>query len=48
LFLVQCSNGRYDLSMFVDKEVGLVGPSRRPASDSLRLLDIEKIEILGL
>lgn len=47
LFLVTCKSGRYDLALFLDKEVGLIGPRRRPAAESLRVLEVEKIEILG-
>jgi hypothetical protein len=46
-YVLTCSTGRYDLAMFVDREVGLLGPRRRPATESMRILDIEKIEILG-
>ena len=46
LFDVTCQSGRYDLSLFVDCEVGLIGASRRPATDSLRVLEVEKVEVL--
>jgi len=48
LYVVTCNNGRYDLAMFVGKEVGLIGPRRRPGTESMRVLDVEKIEVLGL
>ncbi len=47
LFVVICSSNRYDLARFVGKEVGLIGPKRRPSNESLRILDIDKIEVLG-
>lgn len=46
-YLVTCNSGRYDLGLFVDCEVGIVGSRRRPTSDSLRVLDVEKIEVLA-
>lgn len=46
LFEVTCQSGRYDLSLFVDFELGLIGSSRRPNFESLRVLDVEKIEVL--
>ena len=45
--LVSCNTGRYDLSLFVDREVGLMGPRRRPAAESLSVLDAERLEVLG-
>ncbi len=47
LFEVTCNSGRYDLSLFVDCEVGLIGQSQRPSFESLRVLDVEKIEVLA-
>lgn len=47
LFEVTCQSGRYDLSLFVDCEVGLIGASRRPNFESLRVLEVEKIEVLA-
>ena len=47
LFEVNCQSGRYDLSLFVDCELGLIGASRRPNFESLRVLDVEKIEVLA-
>ncbi len=46
LYLVSCDSNRYELSLFVDHEVGLIGSRRRPATESLRILDVEKIEVL--
>ncbi|GAB4155905.1 MAG: hypothetical protein Fur0037_24260 [Planctomycetota bacterium] len=48
LFVVTCSSDRYDLSLFVNREVALIGPRRRPDADALRLLDVEKLEVLSL
>lgn len=47
LYLVTCDSGRYELSVFVDREVGVIGSRRRPAPDTLRVLDVEKIEVLS-
>lgn len=47
LHVVTCSTNRYNLSMFIDREVGLIGPRRSPATESLSQLDVEKIEVLG-
>lgn len=47
LFEVTCQSGRYDLSLFVDCEVGLIGASRRPNFESLRVLEVEKVEVLA-
>jgi len=44
---VTCTTGRYDLSLFVDCEVGIMGPRRRPTSGSFSVLDAERIEVLG-
>jgi hypothetical protein len=46
-YVLSCSSGRYDLSLFVDREVGVIGPRRRPATESLAVLDVERIEVLG-
>jgi SH3-like domain-containing protein len=46
-YLLSCNTGRYDLALFVDCEVGVVGPRRRPQADSLSVLDVERIEVLG-
>ncbi len=47
LNVVTCSTNRYDLALFVDREVGLIGPRRRPATETLSQLDVEKLEVLG-
>lgn len=46
-YLLQCTNGRYDLALFVDYEVGVNGPRRRPVTESLSVIDIERLEVLG-
>jgi hypothetical protein len=48
LYQVTCSSGRYDLPQFVDQEVGMIGPRQRLGVDSMRVLDVTKIEVLGL
>lgn len=45
--LVSCSSGRYDLGLFVGREIGINGPRRRPATESLSVLDVERLEVLG-
>lgn len=47
LYVVTCNNDRYDLALFVNREVALIGPRRRPELEALRVLDIEKIEVLS-
>ncbi|MGB3966529.1 MAG: SH3 domain-containing protein [Planctomycetota bacterium] len=47
LYLLSCNTGRYDLGIFVDHEVGVIGPRRRPLTESLSVLDIERLEVLG-
>lgn len=44
---VNCSSGRYDLSLFVNCEVGLMGPRRRPTTEDFTVLDVERLEVLG-
>ncbi len=46
LFRLDCSTGRYDLSMFEGLEVGVRGPRARPTSESIRVLDVERIEVI--
>ena len=46
-YLLSCTGGRYDLALFVGREVGVIGPRRRPSQDSLAVLDVERIEVLG-
>lgn len=45
--LLSCNTGRFDLSLFVGREVGVIGPRRRPIAASLSMLDVERIEVLG-
>ncbi len=47
-YLLSCNTGRYDLAMFVDCEVGVMGPRRRPVTESLSVLDVERMEVLGV
>jgi SH3-like domain-containing protein len=47
LYVLSCTNGRYDLGLFVDHEVAIGGPRRRPVAESLSVLDIERLEVLG-
>lgn len=46
-YVLSCNTGRYDLGLFVDCEVGVIGPRRRPVTESLSVLDIERLEVLG-
>lgn len=45
--VVTCSSARFDLSLFVGREVGVNGPRRRPAKETVSVLDVERIEVLG-
>tara|TARA_R110002072_G_scaffold46591_2_gene128892 strand:- start:76399 stop:77616 length:1218 start_codon:yes stop_codon:yes gene_type:complete len=45
--LLSCNTGRFDLSLFVGREVGVIGPRRRPIGETLSVLDVERIEVLG-
>lgn len=47
LHMLSCNTGRYDLALFVDHEVAVNGPRRRPVNVSLSVLDIERLEVLG-
>lgn len=47
LYVVTCESGRYNLDLFVNREVGLIGSRRRPTTESLRQLDVERIEVLS-
>jgi endonuclease YncB( thermonuclease family) len=46
-FVLTCNTGRYDLSLFVGREIGVIGPRRQPPQESMSLLDAERIEVLG-
>ncbi len=45
--VLACSSGRYDLALFVGREVGVNGPRRRPGTDAMSVLDVERLEVLG-
>jgi hypothetical protein len=45
MYVVTCNSGRYDLPLFVDREVGLIGSRRH--TEGLRVLDVERIEVLA-
>lgn len=47
LYVVTCDSGRYNLNVFVGREVGLIGSRRRPSAESLRQLDVERLEVLS-
>lgn len=47
LHMVECTSGRYDLLLFEGREVGLAGPRRRPATETLTVLDVERLEVLS-
>lgn len=47
LCLLTCDTGRYDLALFVGREISVNGPRRRPATDSLSVVDAERIRVLG-
>lgn len=47
-YLISCNTGRYDLGLFVDCEIGVSGPRRRPMAESLSVLDVERLEVLGV
>lgn len=44
---VACSTGRYDLGLFVDCEVAVLGPRRRPMTTAMSVIDVERLEVLG-
>ncbi len=46
-YLLSCNTGRYDLALFVDCEIAVNGPRRRPVTESLSVLDVERLEVLG-
>lgn len=45
---ITCSNGRYDLGLFVDCEVAVLGPRRRPITTAMSVIDVERLEVLGV
>lgn len=44
---VACSNNRYDLGLFVDCEIAVIGPRRRPMTSAMSVIDVERLEVLG-
>ena len=46
-YLLSCNTGRFDLSLFVDREVGVIGPRRKPLGETVSTLDVERLEVLG-
>ena len=47
LYLLTCNTGRFDLSMFVGCEVGVIGPRRMPLGATISTLDVERLEVLA-
>lgn len=47
LFDLGCSTGRYTLDIFEGMEVAVRGPADRPDAESLRRLDVQRIEVLA-
>ncbi|MFK7739178.1 MAG: SH3 domain-containing protein [Planctomycetota bacterium] len=45
--VLTCNTGRFDLSMFVGREIGVIGPRRTPLGDQVGSLDVERLEVLG-
>lgn len=45
--LLSCNTRRFDLALFVGREVGVIGPRRTPIAETLSVLDVERIEVLG-
>ncbi len=48
LFWVDCRSGRYDLALFEDMEVGLIGERSRPNRESMRILDVKRLEVIAI
>lgn len=46
-YLLSCNTGRFDLSLYVGCEVGVIGPRRTPIAETLSVLDVERVEVLG-
>ena len=46
--MLSCNTGRFDLSLFVGREVGVIGPRRTPIAETLSVLDVERVEVLGV
>ena len=47
-FLLSCNTGRFDLALFVGREVGVIGPVRAPLGEPMKTLDVERLEVLGV
>lgn len=47
LYHITCTTQRYDLSLYVDCEIAVQGPQRRPSGEAFSLLDAERVEVLG-
>ena len=45
--LLSCNTGRFDLSLFVGREVGVIGPRRTPIAQTLSVVDVERLEVLA-
>ncbi|MBL8725922.1 MAG: hypothetical protein JNK49_17895 [Planctomycetes bacterium] len=45
-YVVTCSSRRFELALFVNREIGVNGSTKRPSS-GLPALDVERIEVLG-
>jgi SH3-like domain-containing protein len=48
LCYLDCSSGRYDLSLFQGCEVGITGSRDRPHAQGVRVIDVQKLEVIGL
>jgi hypothetical protein len=48
LCYLDCSSGRYDLALFQGCEVGITGSRDRPHAQGVRVIDVQKIEVIGL
>lgn len=44
---LSCNTGRFDLSLYVGREVGVIGPRRTPIAETMSVLDVERVEVLG-
>lgn len=46
-FYVTCSSGRYDLRLYDGMEVGIRGEADRPGFETMRVLDVDRIEVFA-
>jgi SH3-like domain-containing protein len=46
-FYLESTSGRYDLTQFEGLEIAVAGPTHRPHLQSVRTLDVERIEVVG-